>query len=289
MKKNYLFLALGLSLVSAACFGTTTLAADPETKGTVEFEKPTDPDANGPFNIVKPGTYNEWISIPKTEGSITVDGEFGFSFVPNLNFGKVRVSPKDERHNLNQAIRYQDYKDGKGFDADDQTRPVKYLPPFLQVINLRGSKEGYKVSVTASKFASAEAGVGELAHTSVELKDFTLRNNLLDRTPDTSAAPIFDVPVGRPENQGYVSLVPEQKVQLMTTKDGKGAESDGSASSLVFADKYENNKAYPQFFNTATPEGSAYESIRLFVPASDAPQPKKVYNATLTWALENVQ
>ncbi|HCM89362.1 MULTISPECIES: WxL domain-containing protein [Vagococcus] len=287
MKKNHAILALGLCLISATLVGTKTFAASGETNGKVEFEKPKDPNINGPFNIIKPGTYNQWITIPKSEGSITVDGEFGFSFVPNLNFGKVRISTKDERHNLNQPIKYQDYTEGKDFDAEDG-RKIKYLPPFLQVINLRGTKEAYQVSVTASKFASAEAGVGELTNTRIELKDFSLRNNLLDKTTESDANSIFNTPVGEVDNQGYVSLIPDQKVSLMNTKEGKGSDSDGSSSSLVFAENYKNDKAYDQFFNTDS-EASAYESIRLFVPSSDMPQPKKEYSATLKWELGNVQ
>lgn len=283
MKNGKLFLVIGLGLVSVTAFGHVASAApvNGTTEGTVKFEKPEGPKEEGPFNLVKPGTSEEWITIPKESGAVTLDATFGFSFIPNLDFGTVKVSPNDARHNLTKAIKYQDYDltAKKGYDAADGTREVKYLPPFLQVINLRGNKQPYKVLVSASKFTSPNK---TLENTRLEVKDFNLRNNRLDKAQvDTDASSIFTIPTGEVANQGYITLKPDTEVELMKTKADKLKEADGSASSLVFGKEYSSVKKYTETV------AADYDSVRLFVPAEDAPEAEQKYTSVLTWTLSD--
>lgn len=294
MNRNKLLLTIGLSLFTVSALTLETSAEKIETNGTVNFKEPEKPDPNKPFSLVKPGTYDEWITVPNSSGSISTDPLFGFAFVPNLEFGMVEVQTNNQYKNVISTIPYQSYDIDKknGFDPNDQTRAIKYLPPFLQIVNLRGTDEEYRVSVVASKFKSKEAGapVHELENTRIEIKDFSTRNNQLDSgTPNTDAISILQTPIGSSTtNDGYISLLPNDSTELMWTKKGSGKATDGSASSLVFAKEYSPDKVYPKELNVKDDASTSFDSVRLYIPSKDVPKANKRYEATLVWNLENV-
>lgn len=293
MKNSKVIFALGLGIASIGIFSQTVSAEDAKTNGSVSFAKPDNPDPNKPFTLVKPGTNNEWITIPKGVGSLTTDPTFGFSFIPSLNFGVTEVVTYDQYKFSETSIPYQSYDiTKKDYFNEKDGRPVKYLPPFLQVVNLRGTSKPYQVGVKASKFTyTGENGavLSTLENTAIEVKDFTLRNNLLDKVADTDAVSILTANVSNGSNAGYTRLRANETIDLMRTKEGKGKETDGSASSLVFANDYKSTKTdYPNLFNK-TKDKPDYESIRLFIPSGDTPEAERQYKATLTWELKDVE
>lgn len=293
MKKNKLFTVLGISLASVAVFSGMTQKVNAEstnTEGRVSFKEPDNPtDPEGPFALIKPGEYDKWITIKKGEGKQTLDGKFRFSFVPNFDFGTVEVSSTDSYHNLQKSIPYQSYDpvtDKKMFDENDATRDIKYLPPFIQVVNLRGTNAEYKVSVKAGKFIGSKAGVpagGQLENTSIQIKDFLSRNNVLNQNNlNGSADSILEGPKDSLlDADKYLNLRSDTNLLIMNTKSGEGKKTDGSASSLVFQKDYDLATDYKaELIKTS-------DSVRLFVPASDAPTIGVDYTAVVTWTLED--
>ena len=294
MKNTKLMTVLGLSLISTVALVAVSQEVDAvestTTQGRVSFKEPGNPtDPDGPFALIKPGTYDEWITIKKDEGKQTLDGKFRFSFVPNFDFGTVEVSSTDSYHNLQHSIPYQSYDpvtDKKMFDETDTSRDIKYLPPFLQVVNLRGTNQEYKVSVKAGKFIGSKSGQptgGELENTSIQIKDFLTRNNVLNQNNlNGSADSILEGPKAAMLNaQGYLNLRSDTDLLIMNTKKGEEKKTDGSASSLVFQKDYDLGKDYPADVIKTS------DSVRLFVPASDTPTIGVNYTADVTWTLED--
>ncbi len=283
MKNNQLIKLLGITLLSAvaiSAFNQDANAESIDTTGKVKFEGPTGPtDPEGPFALIKPGTYDEWITIPKGEGKQTTKGDFRFTFVPNFDFGTVTVSSTDKYHNLKHSIPYQSFNpDEKNWYDKDDGRTVKHLPTFLQVENLRGTNVEYKVSVKASQFVNEDGK--KLDNTTIQIKDFLTRNNLLDKdTPNTNAKDILAGPGLDPDK--YLSLRSDADIQIMNTVKTKGKETDGSASSLIFFDDYKLTEDYDDA------EIAKNESVRLFVPAADAPTVGKTYTSDVIWTLED--
>lgn len=288
MKNAKLLVIVGLGLVSTVILGEVAGAesVDTTTQGKVTFKEPEGPtNPDGPFALIKPGTYDEWITIKENEGKQTLDSKFRFAFVPNFDFGTVEVSSTDKYHNLQHSIPYQGYNpDTKNdFDAADvANRPIKHLPPFLQVVNLKGDAE-YKVSVKAGKFKDATGTARELDNTTIQIKDFLTKNNVLNKeNPNGSADAILEAPdASLLASDGYLHLTDNSDLVIMKTKSGQGTKTAGSASSLVFQEGYDLGTDYTK----EVVESS--ESVRLFVPASDAPQTGVNYTADVTWTLED--
>lgn len=164
---------------------------------------------------------------------------------------------------------------------ENDGRDIKHLPPFIQVVNLRGTNAEYKVSVKAGKFIGKTNGK-ELENTTIQIKDFESRNNVLNQdNENASASSILEAPVAKLPTDGYLSLRSDDSLEIMKTVKGQGKKTDGSASSLVFQKNYDNTKDYETDFIKTS------DSVRLFVPASDAPTIGEDYSADVTWTLED--
>ena len=279
MKKEKMILSLGISLLGITFFNPFVFAEVNSTNGEVTFEQADAPTGgtNGPFSLIKPGTYNEWITIKTDSGVQTMDSQFRFTFLPNFDFGNVKISAVDQFASNKIAIPYQRFNLEKPNETFDETKgEVNYLPPFLQVMNLRGTESEFKVTVSAGKFSGESSGETHiLENTRIQIKDFVVHNNQLDKKNSVGdATTILKVYDGE-----YLTL--GDSTSILATVEGKGKDTDASVSSLVFQKGFSNTENYSDDVIAAS------DSVRLFIPASDTPKVDVNYSTTITWSLED--
>lgn len=252
MKKNAIWLAA--ALVLAGLCPTVVLAADGGTyhsDGTVEFlpsEDPTDPvNPTDPKEPVEPSDPHE----PGTAGPLSID------FASNLNFGKQKITSKNETY----LVAAQAFK-----KLDDEGKPTGdtlYGPNYVQVTDNRGKETGWTLTVTqGAQFKST-------AQHDLDGAEITLKNAQVvtaSNSPSPSSA------------TGDVKLVPGVAATVMAAADKQGAGTYlndwGTAANLK--DVTENSETIKK-----------NNSIELAVPGSTTKYAEK-YSTQLTWTLSDV-
>ncbi|MGX7013479.1 WxL domain-containing protein [Vagococcus silagei] len=276
MKKATLLIGTGLLASTFVLMSQTVNAEDVKTTGEVSFTKgggPVDPDKA--IKLVKPGTKEKVIYLnQKTEGTSTGD-DLRFSFVPNIKFGSVKVSSVSERH---PALPLE-YTEKDPETAAEAENPKFKIPPFVQVIDETGNKDGFEVKAGAEVFKVKETtGLVEttdLQNTRIEFTGQTLRNTLLDGgAGDADAASMLAGFAA----EGSQFLVPSNDVVIMNSKTD--VDTNASASSSVFQADYKHTIDY------STPDNIKMKNVLLNVPAGERPKAGKTYVTNITWVLE---
>lgn len=272
MKKKIISSLLLSGMVLFGISQHTTVFAAPvstTTEGKVKFI-PNDGGSGenpGPIELIKPGTNDQIITMADGQGK-GMNGGIRIAFVPNIDFGEAQVSVMEKSYPAKMIK----YKFNEGADQSE-----KFIPPFIQVIDERGSDKGFKVEVAATQFTT---GTEEAGHTLLGTKIQVKGSKLTNQSSDKTGGPAVDTLLTAIQNDKSIST--DAQV-LMTTKEGAGVgpATNNAASSLVFDSEYAKDKVYGATDVT--------QSLKLVVPQGDQPQADKTYTSTITWTLTDTK
>lgn len=189
-----------------------------------------------------------------------VTGPLTLSYVsPTFDFGQQAITTQDR-----------DY----AMIAEMQTsagEPVPYVS-FAQVIDTRGTHEGWTLSVDLTDFESSANSDNTLTGAQIEFVApwVAYEGADTDRTPSAATN----------DGDSLFLNVGQNDVVVMSANDGQGA----GRSSIVWGDQTDLND---QAQTNEEDEDVLNHAIRLHVPGSTSPDAAQ-YNATMTWSLSSV-
>lgn len=222
---------------------TVTFTANEEEENEVE-PPVTEPEV-GPIEPTPPGQTG-----PLTLAYVS----------PTFDFGQQVISAQDQVYSM---------------IAEEQTQTatgdlVPYVS-FAQVIDTRGTHDGWTLSVDLTDFASEESN-HTLTGAQIEFvsPDIVYNGDDAERTPTAA----------KNNGDSLFLNVGQDDVVVMNANDGQGA----GRSSIVWGDQLDLNEQAEE-----NEEGQAVlnHGIRLHVPGSTT-QDAAQYNATMTWSLSSV-
>lgn len=260
MKLNKIVAGLLLSGIVLSAATSAQAAVDSKaSEGSVKFS--TEPLVD--YEIIKPGTYEDLIT--PQDGVNGTKGAIQMNWVPNFRFGEVGTSTITQKYNSLLATH----------DAGTTTG-VKN-PQFVQVADARGVDGKFRVTVSASKFASASH---TLENTRIQFMDAgKVNTNQLDRDGvDSDASTWLSGVADGGLTGGVRNEIPTEGGAITVLQSGAGYKS-GTISSVVFDSEYTSVKDY-----SAATENA---KVKLSVPGGDSPQAGVEYKANLTWTLED--
>lgn len=200
---------LGLiTLFSTQVLGGAVFAAEEngkelKTDGKLELVVPTEVDPGvEPPEQPEDGKDGE---VEKVPGGTTPSGKVGplyINFAPNLDFGVWGVGEKTEYFAKPQSWK----------DTEDGT--VRERANFVQVTDLRGTSEGWGLSVTQE--GEFKAGDKSLGKTEISFLNNVLASDMLADEEGKKQLPEAVV-------KADTTLAPEQTIELMKAAPTKGA------------------------------------------------------------------
>ncbi|MBP1039419.1 WxL domain-containing protein [Vagococcus sp. BWB3-3] len=244
--------------------GTTALADDATTTGTVKFTTSTDKDGQ----IAKPEVPGE---IIEPEGGKQTSGDLRIQFVPDFNFGTNEIEVGQQV--FNPIL--------QKYTFEDAAKPGDhYMPQFIQVTDVRGKKQGWKLTVSASTFKTTEvAGAyDELPYAKISLKQAKLSNDVYDTTEISSKVRTFgDTGVLEiPTDAGQSKLV------MQTKTDDAASTTDGSRTSIVLDNGYDKTRDY---LATDKNQQVTLTKTNKDIPVVGDSGQAKEYTSIITWTL----
>ncbi|MBC1376076.1 WxL domain-containing protein [Listeria sp. FSL L7-0091] len=263
-------LALGLIvapvLSSDSASATTSVTHD--SKGTVKFDKsltpdpdpvnpdPVDPDPIIPDPTVPPvGTDGLWIL------SVS-DWDFGSHDVSKLSKGAITAHAKDETINT-----YVDTNGNGTQDLPGEVSVTKDVTPYAQISDVRGSNNGWTLSVTGSEFKDSSTPAKKIAGA-----ELTIPKSTVSTRDSTAQAPT-----------GYdnvtISMTGGAAVPVMAAKDKQ------TATPTNFNDD-EGMGTWTDSFGSAQISATETTKPKLTIPKNVAVA-EGTYQSTLTWTLSD--
>ncbi|CAM3280983.1 WxL domain-containing protein [Vagococcus fessus] len=244
-------------LISTSVLGAATSFAAGETskattEGKVQFtnednnevEPPVNPETDPEGEVVEPGE--------EPGGEQGTAGPLQINWVSNFDFDINKVSMVDK------------FYDAK-LTNDKKTK--KPLANFVQLTDKRGTGEGWSLSVTQKGEFTSEKNILDGAR--IHLKNGNITSNLGEET--FPSMDLKETPAeGAEEISGQGTLVPDQKLPLMTATEKKGMG------------------RYSLYFGKTT-DGSAESSVQLEVPGNIVKYADVAYTTALEWNLESAK
>lgn len=243
---------LGGTVVAFADGEATPLPAGSKATATIEAADETDPET--PTDPTDPGQE----LVPPIDGSAS-KGPLRMDFVPNLDFG----SFKNQSAQIEQPALYNKISALQ----EDQTTVEKFVKNYVQVTDIRGTKEGWKLSVAGSDLKNTDQGStnvltgSKIVISKLDASSINFNGELttgLDAISPIVAKETVEIELGGTEQA------------LMTAAEGAGYNSwfmTLGAGKVV----------------TGT-SASTNENVQLIIPAS-ADKSAADYSADLTWTL----
>ncbi|MFQ7233308.1 MAG: WxL domain-containing protein [Enterococcus hulanensis] len=240
-------------------FGMTAQVNAEEAKeyhsnGVIEFIPstdpidPVDPENPDPGNPVQPiDPTNPGGPNPGTQGPLSID------YASSLDFGKNRISNKDEVY----FARAQKYQAGKN-DS----------PNYVQISDNRGTNKGWTLSVKqAEQLKSATPTINNtLIGAQITLTNPTVKSSILHGIEPTATESI--------------SLVPGETEVVTSAEDGTGAGTWATYWGIV-------EEVEEQDENGTVQKVTVTKDVKLSVPGS-TPKDAVKYQTQLVWTLSDV-
>lgn len=266
MKLNKLMAGLLLSGI-ALSGATTALAAEETTEGTVKFNSELATESY----IILPGTFDE--RIQPEGGASATSGAMRINYVPDFNFGELGITSVNASYAADMGTYFTYNEDGT------VSTTKKNIPQFAQVADASGNNAGgFTLKATATTFKEDVAvGGHELANTRIQFYSQTLKNNVDDKNGATTDRVSGLEAAATPLSTGAMTeLNPTSDITILKT--AAAGKTNGSTSSVVFADAYDHEAAIA--------DGTKNEGVKLFVPGGESPR-NAVYKSTITWTLSD--
>lgn len=233
----------------------TTVVQGAETDGTVTFR----PSKDLVGETIKPEQQPEEVIYPLS-GSATA-GLLRLQHVPDFNFkewelevGKQVFTPTLEQYQ----------------SKDPQKNDIYSIPHFIQVTDIRGTNEGWKIKVSATVFENEDGH--QLKNTRLTFTEAKLSNDVFSTTISDK------VNIFSGESSLEIPTEPKNGEILMETK-GNDIETttNGTRTSLVLNNDYLPSTSYDLLGKNS--------GVRLTKSALDSPFVQTDYRATIKWDL----
>lgn len=249
---------------------SSVLAADfdANTEGSVTFI--TDGDKTGIITKPEePGT----VIVPEVDEGNKTTGDLRIQFVPSFKFGVNELKVGEQLLNPT-LIKYEQTVPAAGGD--------QYIPHFIQVTDVRGKKQGWKLQVSSTTFKT-DAG-DELPYAKITFKQGKLSNDVYNSTEIASKMTTF----ADGGNTLEIPTDPAQAVLVMETKTNNAVSTtDGTATTVVLDGSYEKGKVYT---GTEKNQQVVLTKTNRDIPViAEAGQPAKMYKSTIKWVLTDAK
>ncbi|TYV17896.1 WxL domain-containing protein [Listeria monocytogenes] len=263
-------LALGLIVapVLSGDFASAATSLTQDSKGIVKFDKsttpdpvPVDPDPIGPDPVVpdptNPPTGSDGLWILAVS-----NWDFGTLDSSQLSKGAINVHSKDSK-----ITTYVDTNGNGTQDLPGEVSVIKDVTPFAQVSDLRGSNNGWTLSVTGSEFKDSSTPAKKIAGA-----ELTIPKSIVSSKDSTAQAPA-----------GYdnvtISMTGGAAVPVMAAKDMQ------TATPTNYNDD-QGMGTWNDSFGSAEVSATETSKPKLSIPKNVAVA-DGTYQSTLTWTLSD--
>lgn len=258
-----------LSLACCAMAVLPSMSQAVSTEGNIHFIKSLDKQGD----VIKPETVNKEI-LPA--GGSQSTGDLRIQHVPDFQFDEQEIKVGEQYyHPLLEQYRFKEPDIGESGD--------QYLPHFIQVADVRGEKQGWKLFVAATPFTTADNET--LAYANITLKAARLSNDIFDATEIKAKVSTFR----EDDNRGNILVIPtepNQSALVMETRGNTAEHStDGSRTSIVLDETYDKDNL--NYLPTATNNQVVFTKHAKDIPSLSATGQPKEYTSRLTWTLLN--
>ncbi|EAF5657605.1 WxL domain-containing protein [Listeria innocua] len=263
-------LALGLIVapVLSGDFASAATSVTQDSKGIVKFDKsatpdpvPVDPDPTDPDPVVPDptdppvGSDGLWILAVS-------NWDFGTLDSSELSKGAINAHAKDGK-----ITTYEDTNGNGKQDLPGEVSVTKDVTPFAQVSDLRGSNNGWTLSVTGSEFKDSSTPAKKIAGAELTIPKSTVKSK-----DSTAKAPT-----------GYdnvaISMTGGAAVPVMAAKDLQ------ATTPTDFSDD-EGMGTWTDSFGSAEVSATETSKPKLSIPKNVAVA-EGTYQSTLTWTLSD--